>query len=475
MSEQATIEGVDVLDAAPPLITTAVAEYTELCAGLNEMQKLRGVAYDLTTVKGNDQARKDRKKLVTSRTWLDARRIELNRSDRASIAERIALRDTEAARLEGLIRELERPISEQLAADEHRREQERIAKLRAEEERMSALRTRINDIGNVAVRAVGLPSVEIESKIALVTRIEIDASFEELEAAAGNTKFETLLRLRELHTAALASEAAALEALRTKERLEQLEREDAERRVREAAAKAAADAKAQAEAEAARVVAAVRQRQSATANELVDEIRRVQRRAFSASAAGMLELVGLIEAIVIGDELGDFAGVAMKARDDALADLHEMHGTVLQRETDKRAADAEAARVRDELDAARAGADRLEQIAEADRAALAAVAQPVEAPVVAVNHPIPWPLEPELVLAAEPAYSAPNTSVGDMGRRLGFLITQAFIEQTLKVMHSGRPRGRPLWKHEEWLLICDALVKRVQEAAKWPDEEEEAI
>ena len=373
MSEQTELEGVDVLDAAPPPITTAVAEYTELCAGLNEMQKLRGVAYDLTTVKGNDQARKDRKKLVTSRTWLESRRVELNKADRASIAERIALRDTEAARLEGLIRELETPISEQIAADEHRREQERIAKLRAEEERMSALRTRINDISNVAVRAVGMSSDEIEAKIALVVRVEIDSSFEEMEATAGNVKFECLLRLRELHTAALASEAAALEALRTKARLEQLEREDFERRLREAAAKAEADAKERADAEAARVAAAVRQKQSATANELVDEIRRVQRRAFSASATGMLELVGLVEGIVVGSELGDFAGVALKARDDALADLHEMHATVVKREADKRVADAEAARARVELEAARAESNRLEQIAEANRAALAAL------------------------------------------------------------------------------------------------------
>jgi hypothetical protein len=238
-------------------------------------------------------------------------------------------------------------------------------------------------------------AADIEAKIALVTRIEIDATFEEFEAVAGNTKFEALLKLKELHAAALVAEEAAAEALRTKARLEQLERENHERIAREMLAKAEADAKEAAEREVERKAAAARQRQSATANELVDEIRRVQRRAFSASSTGMLELVGLVEAIVIGHELGDFAGVAQKAKDDALTDLHAMHAEVVKREADKRMADAELA-------AQRAESERLEALAEANRKALAALIPAVEAAPVA---------SPELTAAFTAIESLPTSKV----------------------------------------------------------------
>lgn len=438
MSEQAEIETPSVQDANP--ISTAVVEYSELMAGLNEMQKLRGMAYDLRTVKGNEDARRDRRKLVTSRTWLEKRRVELNRADRASIAERVALRDTEAVRLEGLIRALETPIDEQIAADEFRRETERVEKLRAEEARTSIHRERITDIANVAVRAAGMSASDIDSKIALVTRIDIDASFEEFEAVAGNTKFETLLKLKELHAAALLREEAAAEVARNKERLAVLEREAVERQQREDAERREREALEVQHREAQHKAEAARRAQCDASNALIDEIRRVQRRAFSSSASGMLELVTLIENIRIGDELGDFAGVSLKARDDALADLHQAHKAMLAKDTANRAAEVQQQALREEqaatqkrLDESAAELDRKQRVIDAHELAakLAEAQAAVDATVLAAHLALRSTEVPDVVVA-EPEIA------GDPAARL-LSCAAALLRVAIPIKKKGPP------------------------------------
>lgn len=370
MSEQASEATVDQAEAgtgtktgtAVMTITTEVAEYQELVDGLMAMyQRCHNVVYDLKTVAGDKQARSDRKQLVSARTALERRRVELNAKDRATIAERIALRDSEALRLEGYVRALEQPISEQIAADEARREQERAARMKAEEDRCNAHRARINEISAVAVRAAGLSSAEIESKHALVTRIVIDKSFEEFEASAVNAKAECLLRLAELLSIAKQNEERAAQAERDRLRLAELEEESKRNREREAAERRQRE---QQEAEqrrqqqeqqaAAQRAEQLRQQQSQQAQAIVDQIRKVQRRSLTATSIGLLEMVTEIEAIQPGDELGDFVGIAMKAKDEALSDLHALHEVVVQREADKRAAD--------EREAERVEAQRLEQV-----------------------------------------------------------------------------------------------------------------
>ncbi len=88
----------------------------------------------------------------------------------------------------------------------------------------------------------------------------------------------------------------------------------------------------------------------------------IQRRAFTSSSLGLLQMAEFVEQIVIGEELGDFAGIAQKAKDDALSDLHEMHTQVLQRENDKRDADREQRRIQEEQAAAQ---QRLDEAASA--------------------------------------------------------------------------------------------------------------
>lgn len=116
--------------------TSALAEYNATAAALADLrQRFAGVVWDVTTTKGNNEARAARLELVKLRTSLEAKRKEL----KAPALERSRLIDAEAARITGEIVALERPIDEQIKADEQRREAEKEARRQAEARRVQAI------------------------------------------------------------------------------------------------------------------------------------------------------------------------------------------------------------------------------------------------------------------------------------------------------------------------------------------------
>ena len=121
--EQTTVEVIDPAEA-----TAAIAEYSPTEAALAELQeRFGGVVWDLTTVKGNADARAARRELVTLRTNLEAKRKAL-KAPALEYAKRI---DSEAKRIAAAIGAVEEPIDAQIKADEARREQERQARAAA--------------------------------------------------------------------------------------------------------------------------------------------------------------------------------------------------------------------------------------------------------------------------------------------------------------------------------------------------------
>lgn len=400
MNEQA--EGVaerievadELVDVAAITDGKAVVRFSRTEHALADLRsKYANVTFDLTTTKGDAAARAARKELVTLRTGLEAKRKQL-KAPATEFARRI---DSEAARITTEIQSLELPIDAAIKQDEARREHERQMRIKAEEDRCNAHRARIFEINAVATRAVGLPSAEIQAKLDLVTRIAIDDSFEEFKAAAINAKAEVILRLTELLSAAKQQEERDAQAQRDREELArlqaaELQRQEAEakaRKEREEAEAAERQARELREAEERRVRAA-REKQSSEASNLVDEIRRVQRRALTSSAVGLLELCTLIENIRPGDELGDFIGIVQKAKDEALSDLHQLHESAVAREAEKREAEA---RARDVEAAQEAERQRLAAIAEdlrREKAELEAARRPAAEPELA-----PVDLQPE--------------------------------------------------------------------------------
>lgn len=337
----------EVVDAPVKAIGELVVqlpEFKEFVDGLQLAYKAaHGVVFDLRTVRGNEDARRLRKQLVSARTSIEKRRIEQNQLDRSSIQERIARRDDGAAVLIDFVRSLEGPIDDQIRLDEERREREAEERRKAEEARIAALRQRVDDITAVAVRAVDLSSAEIQEKLALVGRIEIGEDFEEFSAAATTAKADTLSKLAELLQRAQRREAEAEQAERDRRELEQLRAqqaqrdaaERAEREQRQAAERAEAQRR-EAEAAAARraeqEAAQRRQAQIQAAQDAVAEIQRAQRGALVATAAGVHEIIERIRKIAPTIDCGDFAGQWQYARDATVEQLTEMAGQKLEQE-----------------------------------------------------------------------------------------------------------------------------------------------
>lgn len=214
----------ETIDAAPKL---AVAEYSPTAAALADLRaRFKGVVFDVTTTKGDKEARAARLELVRLRTSLEAKRKEL----KAPALERSRMIDTEAKRIEGEILSLEKPIDEQIKAEEARRERERAAKAEAERRRVAEIQGWIDGIKALPVRAAGKTSIVIEALIGDLVAVKVDETFAEFRPAAEAAHAQALATMRDLLAAAQAHEEEARRLRAEREALEQQRREDEARR-----------------------------------------------------------------------------------------------------------------------------------------------------------------------------------------------------------------------------------------------------
>lgn len=220
-----------------------IAEYSSTRAALVDLhQRFGGVAYDLTTTRGDKEARAARMELVRLRTSLETKRKEL----KAPALERSRAIDDEAKRLTGEILSLETPIDEQIKAEEQRREAERRVREAAEQERIARLHQRIAGIRYVLSEAANAGTQAIDTHLQATEAVMVDDSFGEFQKQAEAARAETLERLTQLRQAAHERE---VEAARLKAEREAFELERAAEAKRATAAR-------EAEAETARVAAA---------------------------------------------------------------------------------------------------------------------------------------------------------------------------------------------------------------------------
>ncbi len=204
----------------------ALTAYDPVAHGLAELrQKYKGVAYDVTSTKGNAEARAARKELVMLRGKVDDAYKAWNGP---MLSAQKAMR-AKAAELEKEILALEKPIDEQIKADEERRKKEKEEKERVEREQLAA--------------------IERERLEAERLRIEAEQAAERERLAAERAEAE---RLAEIERQRLAAERAELMAKIEAERAK-MEAERAE--VERIAAAQRAEAEKLAEAERARVAA----------------------------------------------------------------------------------------------------------------------------------------------------------------------------------------------------------------------------
>ncbi|HEY0878958.1 MAG TPA: DUF1351 domain-containing protein [Zeimonas sp.] len=210
--------------------TTAIAEYSPTAAALADLRaRFADVVFDVTTTKGDKEARAARMELVKLRTSLEAKRKEL----KAPALERSRMIDSEAKRIEAEILALETPIDRQIKAEEERRERERQAKAEAERRRVAEIQERIDQVKAFPVRAAGKSSIVIEALLGDLVAIAVDETFAEFRPAAEAAHAQALAAMRELLAASQAHEEEARRLRAEREALEQQRKEDEARRAEE--------------------------------------------------------------------------------------------------------------------------------------------------------------------------------------------------------------------------------------------------
>ena len=211
---------------------TAIAEYSVTAAALVELRtRLAGVAYDVSTGKGLDIAKKDRAEVRTLRVALEAKRVEL----KAPALEHSRLIDSEAKALTAELVALEKPIDDQIKAEEARKAVEKAEREQAEREAAARTQIAIDHIRSIVLTAIGLRSSAIQSLVDNLQGAEITIeAFGDRAGEAAQAKAQALAKLNEMHDTALAAEVETqrLEAERVelvRLRVEQDARDKAER------------------------------------------------------------------------------------------------------------------------------------------------------------------------------------------------------------------------------------------------------
>lgn len=223
---------------------TAIAEYSPTAAALAELKsRLENVAYDVSTGKGLEVAKKDRAEVRGLRTALEAKRVEL----KAPALERSRLIDAEAKALTAELVALETPIDQQIKAEETRKAAEKAAKEQAERAAAAAVQVRLDALRSFMVIAAGVKAAGIKVQMMNLEATEISlAAYGDRAGEAAQIKAQTLAKLDDMHDAALEFEAeqdrmAAEREELARQRAEQEARDKAERERIAAEQKAEAD------------------------------------------------------------------------------------------------------------------------------------------------------------------------------------------------------------------------------------------
>lgn len=217
----------ELLDRPP---VTEIAEYSPTAAALAGLRaRLSNVAYDVTTGKGLDIAKKDRAEVRDLRVALEKKRVEL----KAPALERSRLIDAEAKALTAELVALEKPIDDQIKAEERRKEAEKAAREEQAREEAAFIQGQFDTMRENIAFCAGQSAQTIRNVISDFTGLQITLEvFGDRTGEAQQAKTETLARLEVMHAAAAAHEA---EVARMATEREELARQRAEQEAREKA------------------------------------------------------------------------------------------------------------------------------------------------------------------------------------------------------------------------------------------------
>ena len=185
---------------------TQITEYSPTSAAMAELrQKYAKAVFDTSTPAGMAKAVAARRELREVRVNLEKLRKELKQP----ALERSRLIDAEAKMLTVQIEELEKPIDDQIKAEERRKAEEKAERERVERERIAELQLKVGEIRAIAVRCSGKPSAFIHDYMAKLEGFNPGEEFGEMQPEAHAAKADTLAKLADMRAAALAQEAEA--------------------------------------------------------------------------------------------------------------------------------------------------------------------------------------------------------------------------------------------------------------------------
>lgn len=228
------------------IVQTTLTEFDKISAGLAELTtKYDKAVFSVETAAGMVLAKQARQEIR-------APRYATEQSRKAAKTKILALGknvDERAAQITAGLTALEDPIHAQIAAEEKRKEDERAARAKAEQERLARIQAAIGELKDYVTDAAGKPAVTVEAAMEQLEKFEISKDrFGEFTDIAESAKVASMNRLNEMYGEAVVREEAAAKLKAEQEELarrqaEQLERErvESERLSQEAAQRDAED------------------------------------------------------------------------------------------------------------------------------------------------------------------------------------------------------------------------------------------
>lgn len=340
-----------VQELALQTVTNQVAEFNTIEAGLAELAKrYQGVAYDVSTTKGMDEAKQARMAIrevrYKAQNLLTATKKPLN-DIKAQV-------DELAKRIIARIEAIEEPIDKQIKAEEQRKADEKAARERAEAEARAQVQTRIDAIREFLVRASGATCQELADMGAELEAMDISLEL------YGDRTGEALQLRNEVMSKMVALSTAEAERVMREQELARQEAELAERRAAFEAEQEAAR-KAQAEREAAELD---ERNRKARIQEHLDDLQKYRRDAAAAKLSFTIallidELGGLVMTEAI---FGERVSEAEQTRASMLSDMRAMYEAAVEHEAAEHKREQERLAREAEL---RAEAERLAKVSAA--------------------------------------------------------------------------------------------------------------
>lgn len=370
-------------------VTGALTQFKTVDAGIAALrEKYAGVVYDCKTTEGFEEAKAARLAIRTPRYLVE----NIRKDAKAPILALGRELDAEAARITAALEKIEKPIDDQIKAEETRREEERQRKIREETERVQKIRDRIAALNGLPTSFAASPSQDIVVAIETLTHTPIDDSFAEFKEEAERAHGAALVALQKCHEAAVAREA---EQRRVEAQLAELARLRAEQEAREKAEREAAAKREREEAER-RAKEAAEQKRVADIRARIDGIRSLPT-AYAGKPSDVVRLAfrDLREATSF-ESFAEFGNEARQAYAEALTALETEYQAALKREADlreleqlraERAAreEAEAKAAAEKAAAEQAEAAKRARIEAEEASVLAAVTNSPEGAVSVVN------------------------------------------------------------------------------------------